>query len=679
MKQKTNTTGFDFKKMLLLFALVPLLCGVISLSIMMIGTSSKEVKTLANNSMLSLVRDTGVGVDNYFAIGEQTLQSFISAPIVKEYLKNPNDAALAAEAQQYTVDFFGSLDGWEGIYIADWNSKVLTHPAPPVIGKVMREGDRLKELQDAMLASDGVYNVGIITSPASGELIVSMYAPVYDGDTPIGYVGAGTFISETAANYADVTGLNLKSAYTYFVDHDGIMIAHPDAEKIGNPVENEVVKGLVADIQAGKHPDPKCVVYEYKGATKYAAYYVGVNESYVAVLTADEADVLAKVNSIRNVAIVVSVIIVIFFIIFALVMSRVVVRPLKLVMKAMQDTAEGDLNADTDIHSIVYETIQLIESAKKLQGVLQEIIGKTKDISDELNVGAEKVTDLSGKSLDSSTVIANTVEELADGAISMAESVQNINEKIITMGEAIDDITDNTDELTASSNKIKVANADAVTFIGRVAESSDENVVAVQNISQQIMETNEAIERIQNASDMITDIANQTNLLALNASIEAARAGEAGKGFAVVADEIKNLSAQSNDSAEEIKNIVREIVEKSDQSVRLSAEVSDLIAKEKSYISETQSKFEILNREIEVSLEEILKINSKVDTLNESKGIIISEITDLSAISEENAASNQQVSESVHEIEHAFEEIVSNASETKDDADQLKTTIDYFS
>ena len=117
------------------------------------------------------------------------------APIVKEVLLNPNDADIQAKAQQYTLDFFGKLEGWEGIYIADWNSKVLTHPAPPVIGKVMREGDSLKSLQDSMINSEnGVYNTGIITSPASGELIISMYAPVYDGDKIIGYVGVGTFM-----------------------------------------------------------------------------------------------------------------------------------------------------------------------------------------------------------------------------------------------------------------------------------------------------------------------------------------------------------------------------------------------------------------------------------------------------------------------------------------------------
>lgn len=78
----------------------------------------------------------------------------------------------------------------------------------------MREGERLTELRNAMLNADGVYNAGIIVSPASGQLIVSMYEGVYDtdGTTPIGYVGGGVFASALKEKIDLITANGLPSA-----------------------------------------------------------------------------------------------------------------------------------------------------------------------------------------------------------------------------------------------------------------------------------------------------------------------------------------------------------------------------------------------------------------------------------------------------------------------------------
>ena len=254
-------TGFKLNmySTLVMFALIPMIVAVAVLLIINLNKSSSEIGGLSNNSMLSTVQSIGAGVDNYFATSEETVRSFATAPIVKECLMNPDDPEIQAKAQQYTVDYFSQLDGWEGIYIATWETEVKTHPVDAVVGRVMREGDALKFLQDSMLAAGDILDLGIIVSPASGQNIISMYCPVYDGDTPIGYVGAGSFVQGIAQKYSDVSALGLDSAYLYIVDNEGTMLYHPDESKIGNPVENEVVKGLVEAIQAGQHPEPDSV------------------------------------------------------------------------------------------------------------------------------------------------------------------------------------------------------------------------------------------------------------------------------------------------------------------------------------------------------------------------------------------------------------------------------------
>lgn len=676
MKGKSK---FNFAIMLLMFALIPMSVTIIVLNILLLNKGSAEIKDEMHRAMTSTINQTGVAFDYNIVTNETVLKNFSTAPVLTEYLKNPGNAALAEKAQAYTLEYFGNLEGWEGVYLADWNSQVLTHPAPPVIGRVMREGEALDQLHDAMLSADnGVYNTGIITSPASGELIISMYVPIYDNGNPIGYVGGGTFVNEIATHFSDVSELRLSSAYIYFVDKEGIMLYHPDPEKIGNPVENAAVKQVVADLEAGKHPGPECVSYEYKGVQKYAAYYVGDQERYVAVVTADEKEVLANISTLRIVSLAISAVIFIFFVLFVLYMTRVVTAPLKKITKALDDTAKGNLNADTVIHSIVYETQVIIEATDTLKNVLCDTIGRTKEVSDSVNEAATDVSKLADNSASGANQIVNAMEDLAHGAVTMAENVQDINMQVTTMGNAVDSISERTDALVVSSNNIKKENDEADRYMTKVSESSVQSVEAVNNITQQITETNNAIAKIEDAINMIIGIASQTNLLSLNASIEAARAGEAGKGFAVVAGEIKSLSEQSDASANEIKAVVENIIEQSRKSVALAAEVANIIETEQTYISDTQNKFKKLSGEIQVSLEQIQMIADITGELNDAKAVISGAVSELGAIAEENAASNQEVAASINGVTESVNMIASSSESTIHLAEDLKNTIAYF-
>ena len=369
---------------------------------------------------------------------------------------------------------------------------------------------------------------------------------------------------------------------------------------------------------------------------------------------------------------------IVVFIVLALILAKRVASPIAEVADDIERISEGDLSFEISAVSSIAETKMLIGAAARLQKALADIIGKTKNISLMLGTDSESVSSLSAQSSDGASQIADAMEDLAQGASGMAENVQSINEQAIEMGVAIEGISENATELIEFSNNIQAANKDASEYINKVSSSSVQSVEAVNSITRQIQETNEAVTRIKDAVDMISSIASQTNLLALNASIEAARAGEAGRGFAVVATEIGSLSDQSDQSAKEIKSIVGEIVEKSEQSVALSSEVAKIITDEQGYIEETQNKFTLLNQEIDASIQGITQISQKINSLEEVKNVIISSVQDLSAISEENAASNQQVSASVTGIVDAISEIARSSGDTHTRAQDLNETVGYF-
>lgn len=448
----------------------------------------------------------------------------------------------------------------------------------------------------------------------------------------------------------------------------------------GRNIGTQAAADIYATVKAGND-------YQADGVTiagsQYYVYYKPIYDASgafwgMAFSGEPQEEVDAMKNQVAVIMIVIGVVLAVVFAVIAYFVAKMISTPLLKAAHRVASIASGDLNVDTNITATVRETKELVEATQTLQQELTSIIGKTKNISTDLVSGAANVAALSETSTDGANQISAAIDDLAQGATSMAENVQDINAQVIEMGYAIDSIAENADVLIESSNNIKAANTEASAYIDKVSDSSVQSVEAVQNISQQISETNAAVNNIKEAVNMIASIASQTNLLALNASIEAARAGEAGKGFAVVATEIKSLSEQTNGSTEQIKAIVDEIVDKSSKSVQLSAEVAEIITKEQEYIEDTQSKFALLNTEIGESLSQIESITGQIGTLNEAKDRITSSVSDLSAISEENAASNQEVAASVSGIVSAIGDIADNSKQTNTFATDLTDTVAYF-
>lgn len=484
---------------------------------------------------------------------------------------------------------------------------------------------------------------------------------------------------EALADFCAGKGLkDVSSSYIYVADADANMLYHKDESKIGQPVSNDVIKGVCAEMAAGATIETAVVEYKYNGSMKYASYYVAPDNSFVLVVSADESDVLSGVKKMVVYASIISLGILFLFILIALYFAKVVATPIRAVTDRINCMAEGNLNSTLPIKSIVTETVTLIRASDTLQSHLREVIDRTQTVSNELETGANTVFELSDHTSRGVDQISSAMEDLANGASSMAESVQNINSNIISMGMSVETIANNTENLVQSSNDIKAATQDADSYMKRVSDSSQQSVDSVHKISVQISETSEAIKSIERASDVISEIASQTNLLSLNASIEAARAGDAGRGFAVVASEIQQLAEQSNKSANDIKEIVQNITIQSDKTVELSAEIANIITEEQGYIVETQKKFDILADNIDRSLNQIDEIASKIDDLNSVKASITSEVQDLSAISEENAASNEEVSASVINIAESIREVHNNSNETKSLTVELNDAVSYF-
>lgn len=391
-----------------------------------------------------------------------------------------------------------------------------------------------------------------------------------------------------------------------------------------------------------------------------------------------QENVTGEINTIIKTFAVIAIGMVVVCSVLAILFGRGLIKSFKVVQSRIGELAQGGLEKQKEHTSTVREMSNLLTATTQMQENLSATIGKVKEGSGKLTKDISEVTRLSQSSAGRAMQITTAMEDLSLATQGMAGNVQDISMQMMEIGNCVNDISENVEHLYKSSEAILKTNNEAKTDMNVIMENSKKSVDAVNNITEQINQTNSSIAEIDQAVQLILSISQQTNLLSLNASIEAARAGAHGRGFAVVAEEIRNLSEQSAEGAEMIKNLAGTITEKSQKSVELAGSVNKLILMEQEGISKTQKKYEELSREIDQSVVEIKSIADKTDNLTDYKERVIGNVQDLSAISQQTAASSEEVSANIEEIISEVQKVNSNCEIMNDMAEELDQAVSYF-
>ncbi len=488
--------------------------------------------------------------------------------------------------------------------------------------------------------------------------------------------------ADTLADELDGVGLEGKdSSYVYVVDIDGVMLYHPTPEKIGQPVENKAVTDTVAKLKKNEKVENEVIEYDFKGVGKYAGIYIGENLDFILIVTVDKSEIIKPISELNKLGVGILIGIAIACIIVGYIISTGIIRPIDQLANYTRRIANMDLTGRDEIHNLNSRKDEVGVMSRSMSLLIDELTNVIVGIKDRSEAVMSASDALNNNSIETSTAmeqVENAVNDIAEGASSQAEDTQKATENVIIMGNMVQETNDEVQQLLEFAADMKEATDQARQILLDLEKVNNKAEEYIDIITEQTNTTNESALKINEATKLITSIAEETNLLSLNASIEAARAGEQGRGFAVVAAEIQKLAEQSNESAKHIEDIINELIIDSEKAVETMYEVKEIMRSQSEHVEQTDMAFSHIIDGVNQSIDGINRISEKTDQLDSARVNVVDVVQELTAIAEENAAGSQQTSASVTEVSAIVTDISDKSTSLKQIAAELEKSIDIF-
>lgn len=347
---------------------------------------------------------------------------------------------------------------------------------------------------------------------------------------------------------------------------------------------------------------------------------------------------------------------------------------------ALVKISEGDLTVQVDPAAMKRgDEIGIMSRALYMTiSELQDIISNVMSSAKALESKGVQLGEMSNQTSHTTDEVSRAVEEISKGAVTQAEEVESATHLVSDMGIQIEQIVQSISGLYKVAEKMQKAGNEAQNNMNLLKESNEKTTVAIEKVAENVEKTDKSVAVIAEALSLITDIADETNLLSLNASIEAARAGEAGRGFAVVAAQIQKLAEESNASAAQIAEIITTLSEDSANTLTVMDEVRQNVAVQQEKMIETMDKFSDVRQGIVASNESTEQIHKQASDCDNARVAVVDIIQNLSALSEENAASTQETTASMEELNATINVLADEANSLKELAASLEKDMRFF-
>ncbi|TYS30070.1 methyl-accepting chemotaxis protein [Bacillus altitudinis] len=645
------------KKLVIAF-LVVLILPTVALTISAFFTSKIELDKQIMGSAMSQVNAFDTLIDENIGNKAEAVTLFTD-DLKAANLQEKNRKATIKELQQY-----GKINEKDvsAIYAGSEKGLFMQYPV-----QKMPEGYDPRErpwYQEAMSA-DGKQ---VITKPyvaaSTGKMVITIAQKMKDGS---GVIGLDMEIDSLIQKLKEIK-IGQKG-YAFIMEKDKTVLADP-TQKPGSKV-NEDLANIIFKNKQGNGS------YTLNGTDKKVAYVTNELTGWKIGGTMLVSEVEDAAKPVFNTAIIVfSVTLIvagtlIFFIV------RSISNRLSNLARFSKKVSDGDLRdklqiqSDDEIGQVGKGFNTMIDSLRSLIGAVQTSVENVASSSEELTASA-------GQTSKATEHITLAIEQFSTGNESQNDKVESSSEELEEMNRGLQHMNESAESITASSIKSTEIAGEGGQLVEKTASQMnviDQSVKKAENVISALESKSKDITQILG---VINGIADQTNLLALNAAIEAARAGESGRGFSVVAEEVRKLAVQSANSAKEIENLIKEIVQDIDVSQEVFTAVNQEVQSGLSFTEQTKVSFHnIFDMTKEIS-DQLQTMNRTVVQLSKGSAHVSEAVREIADVSRESSANIQDIAASAEEQLASMEEISSSSATLSSMAEELRDLISKF-
>ncbi len=494
-------------KLLLSVGSITLLTSILIVTILSVKSSHMLTERI-NSGIVDRVKTMKVTITSWIDARKIDVLTWGEIDLIKSAVASPDELTIINSSNRQLASIAENYPFYQSVNIINSSGEVISSSAEgkDKLSRISADKDivNLAEREYFKQAMSGeVYVNEVLLSKVTQSPVMCISAPIKIDGSIEGVIYAVIDMGLFSENFVN-SGHSEESSYSYIMNKSGMLVSHPESNHILSlnlAQENLFAREMLQEKSGYKE-------YMWNGDLKGGAFESIPETGWIIASTVRLDDVLTPVRDLRLLGISISIIAAILSI------------------------------------TMLYFVINTV-----VQSMINEIIGGVSKVADQVNNGAERVTQSS--------------LTIAEGAKRSATSIEDISASMTEIGAQVLENADNASEAhTIASGAMKHAK-----------DGDDE----MKRLLEAMKDISESSSEIANIIKVINEIAFQTNLLALNASVEAARAGEHGKGFAVVAEEVRRLAGRSAEAANQTATLIEQAVTNANNGTSIAVKTGETL------------------------------------------------------------------------------------------------------